>query len=169
MNQDIVKLSKRYNPVSAVVQRTIKRNAYLTGSRVFGGYTDISDWDYILPVGVYEFGKLLDEGGFYLGGDYNDDNYDYQSIYVKADGGEIWNILCMSNIQAYRTWVRATETLQKLISIDPLIERKVLNKDLRVDMFECLKKIVGYIDKKPSVMISPFRKKYDKVKDLDRN
>ena len=74
--------------------KKIRKEGTLTGSKVFGGRTTLSDIDFIMPPGFSpDFGESL--ANRICGYSYNEDyrTIDFLSGYMKTEAGTIINLL----------------------------------------------------------------------------
>lgn len=134
------KIKKRLDsrePIPKHLWSLIIKKGTLAGSTLFGGFTDTSDYDYILyDIKIQDFSD-------YFAYDFNDYNeMGFQSYYVKNKNDQIINMLIMNSKKEYIIWKKSTKLMMKLISI-PIFKKAFKNKKIRVEMFEILKKIYG--------------------------
>lgn len=140
MHSEISKYLKNKKPLPESIYKIVRKKGFVTGSLVYGGWNkETSDIDCVIRSTHVSFDRLM-QWGFYLSNDYAEDNRQYLSIYVKNESGAILNILVMQNEYIYRTWRKAHNIMLKLINI-PFLRKAFKDKQIRVAMFELLKRI----------------------------
>ena len=114
----------------------IRKAGTKTGSKVFGGWKEGSDIDFIMPPGFEPSfdeaikSKVAAPGGSLI---QEEESKTFKSAYMKTEQGTIINLLWMQTEEAYRIWTEATEILKTLVEKYPAIAEKMRNeKDTRV-------------------------------------
>ena len=120
----------------------IRKAGTKTGSKVFGGWKEGSDIDFIMPPGFNPSWRESFQNKIlaYLTGEYRE--RDFQSGYMKTEQGTIINLLWMETEEAYRIWTEATAILKDLVEKYPEIAESMKDKTVRVKFFEALKGIL---------------------------
>ena len=118
----------------------IRKAGTKTGSKVFGGWVEGSDIDFIIPPGFSPDWDEAIECGI-MAYTHNEDyrTNDFVSGYMKTDSGSVINLLFMNTEKAYQIWVKATAALKLLIDEFPSIAENMKNKQERVSLFEAIK------------------------------
>lgn len=118
----------------------IRKAGTKTGSKVFGGWAEGSDIDFILPPGFSpDWNESMQRGimAYTHDGEYHTN--DFSSGYMKTDSGSVINLLFMNTEEAYQIWVKATDALKLLVDEFPSIAENMKNKRERVSLFEAIK------------------------------
>jgi len=125
----------------------IRKAGTKTGSKVFGGWKEGSDIDFIMPPGFSpDFSESLANRILaYNTKEYREDGWGgrtYVTGYMKTEAGTIINLLWMETEDAYRQWIEATEILKNLVQTNPTIAEAMQDKKRRVSFFEALKEVL---------------------------
>lgn len=113
--------------------KTILAASTHTGSRVFGGATEDSGWDYLVPQSAY--GDLWD---VLASVNYEREDYNSKEVisYVITREGKRINFLVARSDEHHIRWERATETMKSLAEGGADFSEK----NNRVAMFNLYKK-----------------------------
>lgn len=127
--------------VTRVFIKSILTYGRITGSQVFGGVSEYSDIDIIIPDTQLNVHDALTDGCIYLT-DYKDGEL-YTSLYAHSHDNKIYNILIMHNKEIYFRWANATILLQNMLKNNKQLRPLVKHKANRIQLFETLKDIIA--------------------------
>ena len=110
------KYLKNIKPLPADLFKKIRKEGVRTGSKVFGGWTEKSDIDYIMPIGFSpNWSDGIHSEIYCLCDEYDLEAFKFRSANAKTENGTIINLLCPKTEKEYRIWVEATEAMKSLI------------------------------------------------------
>ena len=142
MKKSTIEQLKNKKRLPKYITEQILEHGFITGSWLFGCWTEQSDIDIVLPVDFeFDFYEIVQMGGIYEKSYFhiNDDDYFY-TIYVNLfDRKNIYNLLLMRTQKAYDMWYNATKLMFRLIEKDIKFGTLMQNKENRVKAFEMFK------------------------------
>lgn len=123
--------------------KKIRKAGVKTGSKVFGGWKDGSDIDFIMPLDFQpDFDSAVQTGIAFYSHKEGYRTNEFLSAYMKTDQGTILNLLWMQTEETFRIWTEATAILKDLVEKYPSIAKKMQNKKNRVRFFEMIKEML---------------------------
>lgn len=142
-------VDKKYlNEIYAIhpkLLKKIRKAGTKTGSKVFGGWKEGSDIDFIMPPDFMpDFDEAMRNNIMCYS---SEEQMNYRetgfiSGYMKTEAGTILNLLFMQTEGAYRIWTEATAILKDLVEKYPQIAEAMQDKKQRVQFFEMLKEVL---------------------------
>lgn len=131
-------------PIDDELFKKIRKEGTKTGSKVFGGWEDGHDVDYIMPIDFSpNFGDGIHKFLYCLCTDYDLVNNPPENGVIAVNaitkGGTVLNLLFPIDEDAYRTWIKATEIMQFIISQNETIAKNVTKKSKRIALFRAIR------------------------------
>ena len=121
----------------------IRKAGTKTGSKVFGGWEEGHDIDFIMPPGFEpSFNEAFDNHLIIDGDSKEENDLKIESGYMKTDNGTVINLLYAQTEEEYRIWTTATAILKELVEAHPTIAENMKDKQDRIQFFEILKEIL---------------------------
>ena len=139
MDKVILEKLKNKPPLPDDITKVITIQARLFGSCLFGGFTQDSDFDFIIPPNFpYSWLELSQYGVVNQVDDYS--NMELSSIYVRSKSGKILNLLFIHD-NFYDIYLEATDIMVKIVD-NPKIHNLIQNKTNRIALFQTIKEML---------------------------
>lgn len=116
----------------------VQKHGVLSGSQVYGGATESSDYDYLIsekcspPILKFLWGT---DYYTYKKGDYRTEHF--LSVYVLSPDDNLVNLILFVHDEAFELWCKATKLLKVMTKI-PIVRKMCRVKRSRVLLFEAL-------------------------------
>ena len=119
--------------IETLIISEISKLGVFTGSRALGGYTEESDYDFILSKAAYL--SLVEDSGLPKGLDnakYSYRNSPTKCFYYKDSEGKLYNLIVFEDKKEENSWIKATQLYKELVVPN------TFTKSTRVKIFEAL-------------------------------
>ncbi len=122
-------------PISERCYKLLSNLSFSTGSRVFGGYSDESDYDFLISASNFSrLNKKYSIPSCYDSGEYNTDFFEV--VYLKYQD-KVLNVLIFKDDFVYKLYVDTTKIVRFLVRFT-FFRKLCESKDMRVLLFESM-------------------------------
>jgi predicted nucleotidyltransferase len=134
----------KHYPISEEKEKRLFDKGFLTGSRLFGGFAEDSDYDLLFhnpkDWDFHNDGFGYDGKLAYIPNEYR--TKEFTSWYFRTKDNKYLNIIDFYEKEDYFVWCKSTEILFNMIKNSVFIKNGMNDKEIRVNMFETIKSCV---------------------------